>query len=150
MFLPVQPAWGFDIVIKRLLRYKVILPSNESHKENPMAFKESETKQIDWIMQKFWYKNRPPEHARHQVDLSYEINNQAVEIFLLRAFWRDPSQTVREPIVKSTYVKKSGKWKIYWQRADMRWHLYEPYPEAVDLETVLQVVEEDPYGCFWG
>ncbi len=116
----------------------------------PMAFTDSEKKQVDWILQKFWQRNRPPEHAKHQVDLSYEIRNQSVEIFLLRVFWKDQSQTVREPIAKATYVKKSGKWKIYWQRANMRWHLYEPYPEAPDLETFLQVVEEDHYGCFWG
>ena len=115
-----------------------------------MAFTASETKQVDWIMRKFFNRNRPPERARHQVDLSYEIKNQSVEIFLLRVFWRDQSQTVREPIVKATYDKNSRKWKIYWQRADMRWHLYEPYPEAQDLEIVLQIVEEDPYGCFWG
>ncbi len=115
-----------------------------------MAFTDSEKKQVDWVLQKFWQKNRPPERARHQVDLHYEIKNQSVVIFQLRVFWLNHSQTVREPIAKATYVKKSGKWKIYWQRADMRWHLYEPYTEAQDLETFLQVVEEDPYGCFWG
>jgi len=115
-----------------------------------MAFRDSEKKQVDWIMRKFFHRNRPPEDARHQVDLSYEIKNQSVEIFLLRVFWRDQSQTVREPIAKATYVKKSGKWKIYWQRADMKWHLYEPCPEASDLETFLRVVEEDPHGWFWG
>jgi len=115
-----------------------------------MAFTDSDKKQVDRILQKFWHKNRPPEHAKHQVELSYEIKNQSVEIFLIRTFWQDKSQTVREPIAKATYVKKSRKWKIYWQRADMRWHLYMPYPEATNLKIVLQVVEEDSYGCFWG
>ena len=70
-----------------------------------MAFADSEKKQVDWILQKFWQRNRPPERARHQVDLSYEIKNQSVEIFLLRAFWRDTYQTVRGLIVKATYDK---------------------------------------------
>ena len=114
-----------------------------------MAFTDLEKKQVDSIMQKFWHKHRPPEHARHQVQLSYEIKNQSVEVFLIRVFGQDKSQTVREPIIKATYVKKLGIWKIYWLRDNMRWYLYEPFPEAVDLETVLQIVVDDYYGCYW-
>ena len=73
-----------------------------------MAFMDEENDQLDRIMRAFHHKKRPQEDARHQVDLSYEITNQSVEILLLRSFWMVPSQTVREPIAKATYLKKSG------------------------------------------
>jgi len=39
-------------------------------------------------------------------------------------------------VAKTTYVKKSGLWKVYWQRADMKWHSYDPMPEVGSLEGV--------------
>jgi hypothetical protein len=35
-------------------------------------------------------------------------------------------------------------------RTDLKWHRYEPTPEAVDLEGFLAIVEDDHYGCFYG
>ena len=48
---------------------------------------------------------------------------------------------------KITYVKKSGIWKLYWMRADLKWH---PYKEFGDLNKLLEEVKADPNSCFWG
>ncbi len=32
----------------------------------------------------------------------------------------------------------------------MRWHAYEPHPEAESLEEALHIVDADEHGCFWG
>ena len=48
---------------------------------------------------------------------------------------------------KLTYVKSSDMWKLYWMRADLKWHLYEEYQNLGDL---LEEVKKDPNGCFWG
>jgi len=48
---------------------------------------------------------------------------------------------------KITYVKKSNSWKLYWMRADLKWHLYDEYST---LDEALKEVKEDPNGCFWG
>lgn len=28
----------------------------------------------------------------------------------------------QKPAAKATYVRKTDRWKIYWQRADLKWH----------------------------
>jgi hypothetical protein len=48
---------------------------------------------------------------------------------------------------KITFVKKNKNWKLYWKRADLKWHLYEEYSHLDDL---LKEVRTDRYGCFWG
>lgn len=48
---------------------------------------------------------------------------------------------------KLTYVKSANIWKLYWMRADLKWHLYEEYKKLDDL---LQEVKMDPHHCFWG
>jgi hypothetical protein len=54
------------------------------------------------------------------------------------------------PFAKATYVKTTGTWKVFWQRADLRWHGYEPVPHVGSVEKFLAVVDEDKYGCFFG
>ena len=54
------------------------------------------------------------------------------------------------PVAKATYVKSQNKWKIYWHRADMKWHGYEPEPDVDKIEDFLKIVEEDKYACFFG
>ena len=36
------------------------------------------------------------------------------------------------------------------QRADLRWHRYDPEPEAGRIEDVLNILNRDEYGCFYG
>src|SRR5690606_6678422 len=53
-----------------------------------MAFSELETKRVEKAVGKFVEGHRPPPHSRHELDLSYRINGQSVEIFEVRPRWR--------------------------------------------------------------
>ncbi len=57
---------------------------------------------------------------------------------------------MESPIAKATFVKKQRFGKIYWQRADLKWHRYEPTSEVKTIEEFLKVVEEDDFCCFGG
>jgi len=35
-------------------------------------------------------------------------------------------------------------------RADGQWHAYQPFPSSASLEKILEAIEQDPHGCFWG
>ena len=59
-------------------------------------------------------------------------------------------QRHQRPFAKATYVRTQKIWKIYWQRADLKWHSYEPVPTVKTIDAFCAAVEEDPYGCFWG
>jgi len=41
-------------------------------------------------------------------------------------------------------------WKLYWKRADLKWHGYDPHPEAANLAEALRVIDEDAFRCFLG
>ena len=87
-----------------------------------MPFTEFETARIEAAMSDFMAERRPPVEIRDKLDLAYRIEGQSVVIFSIRPFWRDPKETIEEPAAKATYVRKSDRWKIYWQRADMKRH----------------------------
>jgi len=115
-----------------------------------MAISEFEIKRVEKTMEGYLDRARPPVHIRNELDIGYRIANQSVELFEIRPAFQDPSTKIELAIAKATYVKKEGNWKIYWMRADMKWHRYEPVPDADNLDEFISVIEDDHYGCFYG
>jgi len=115
-----------------------------------MAISEFEIRRVEKIMNDYLERTRPPVHIREELDVGYRIEGQSVELFEVRPAFDDSSKIIEHAIAKTTYVKREGFWKIYWMRADLKWHRYKPAPEATDLETFLSIIEDDHYGCFYG
>ena len=115
-----------------------------------MTFSEFEIKRCEMSVAKFIRKRRPPPHLRDEVDLAFRIVNQSVEIHEIRAHWEDASRKVESPIAKATYNKRRRNWKVFWRRADLKWHGYTPRLVVPSIEDFLDVVDKDEYGCFFG
>ena len=115
-----------------------------------MALSEFSRKYFEKIMNDYLKRTRPPTHIRDELNIGYRIENQNIELFEIRPSFRNPSQKIEQAIAKATYVIRAGIWKIYWKRADLKWHKYEPVLEAVDFEGFLAIVDDDHYGCFHG
>ena len=101
-------------------------------------------------MDNFIIKIRPAEEIREQLDISYKIEKQSIIIFEIRPNWRDANLKMESGIAKATFVKSDKLWKIFWMRADLKWHSYKPKPVVGDVSIFLKTVEEDKHGCFWG
>lgn len=116
-----------------------------------MALSEFETRRFEQIVQQYVDRRRPPPHIRPELDLGCRVTGQSVEIFEIRPVWRGaPGEKMEHPVAKATYVKSQAIWKIYWQRADLKWHRYDSDAEVGSLEAFLAVVEKDEFGCFYG
>jgi hypothetical protein len=115
-----------------------------------MGFSEIEKKRHEKTLDAYMQRRRPAPHVRPQLDISYRITGQSMEVFTIRPAWRRPGEFMEHSVIKATYVKRSGTWKVYWQRADLKWHRYEPEPDVETLQEVVDIAERDEYGCFWG
>jgi hypothetical protein len=116
-----------------------------------MAFSEFEIKRYEQIVGRYVEGRRPAPSIRPKLDLGSRVKGQTVEIFEIRPVWRGKAgEKMESPVAKATYVKARRIWRIFWQRADLKWHSYEPVAEVVNLEDFLAVVERDEYGCFYG
>jgi hypothetical protein len=111
---------------------------------------EIQQKRVENAVAAFIAKRRPPEDIRHLVDLSFSFDGRNVEIFEIRPWWKNHAQKVNEAVAKTRYVKSRDRWIVYWQRADMKWHRYQPVPEVRTVEAFLRLVDQDEYGCFFG
>lgn len=107
-------------------------------------------KRVENAVSAFIARRRPPAHIRDEVDLAFRFDGRSVEIFEIRPVWNDPSQKIEAPVAKARHLKARGRWLVYWQRADLKWHKYGPMPEVETIEQFLALVAEDAYACFFG
>lgn len=80
----------------------------------------------------------------------YKVDGQSVILFEVRPQWNDPSKYLELPYAKLTFVRSRNLWKLYWRRADLKFHNYQPKSSARDLSALVEEIEKDPYGCFHG
>jgi Protein of unknown function (DUF3024) len=115
-----------------------------------MPLSQLETKRVEKALLVFLKEHRPPPHVRSKLDFGFRITGQSVELFEIRPQWDKPSVKREHPFAKATYVKTTGTWKVFWQRADLKWHGYEPAPQVGSIEQFLAIVGADEYSCFFG
>lgn len=108
------------------------------------------TAEVIEAMEKFIYKRRPPLEIRHQLDLSYKIDNQSVIIYEIRPRWNNPTEIMNIEIAKATFVKTQQHWNLFWKRSDLKWHTFQPKPNVKTIKEFADLVDEDSHNCFWG
>jgi hypothetical protein len=115
-----------------------------------VTLSEIEMKRCEKLVAEFIERRRPPAHLRKEVDLAFRTKGQSVEIFEIRSHRTQKGKPVEHRIAKATYLKGKRSWKIFWLRADLKWHRYEPCSEVDSFEDFLLIVGEDDHGCFFG
>ena len=122
-------------------------------KETPnyinMAFELTHTVDTIEIMENYIQRNRPPEHIRKKLDISYRIENQSIFLSEIRPMFMNPAEKIQLDYAKTIYVKKTNKWKVYWMGANLKWYPY-PKPEVNSLKAFLKFVDKDEYHYFKG
>lgn len=115
-----------------------------------MAISIFQTLDVIEALENYIYKIRPPEELRNQVDITYKIEDQSVIIYEIRPHWNKPDEIIESSIAKTTYVKKTNNWKVFWMQSDLKWHAYKPMPVVKTLNEFVELVDKDEHSCFWG
>jgi hypothetical protein len=114
-----------------------------------MALSDLQQAQVDRLLRPIIANADRPD-VREQLRLDYRIEANAVILFESRIRWDDRSQWLEEPVAKFRYVHSISRWRLFCQFSDLRWHGYEPLPEAASLDELVAEVMRDPTGIFWG
>lgn len=116
-----------------------------------MAFTDIEIAEHMKVLEdSFWSRRRPPQHLRDKIREGQRFIDQSIELFVVRPGFIRPGKDLEESIAKVRYVRTQDVWRIFWKRADGKWHSYQPCPEAKSLADALRVIDEDAYCCFFG
>jgi hypothetical protein len=114
-----------------------------------LAFSEIELKRIEGIVVPFC-RRRSPVHARHQVRTEYRVKGQDVLIIEVRTVWDDPTRWMEHGIAKIRFNRAANEWRLFWQRASLKWQAYEPLAKSRELSVLVEEIDRDPNGCFFG
>jgi hypothetical protein len=98
----------------------------------------------------FIEKRRPPLHIRPKLDFRADIKGSDVVIVEVRPSFRNKRRIIEHPVAKMKWVDSRQVWRLFWMRADLKWHSYDPLSEAADIDTLLFEVDRDPHCCFFG
>lgn len=88
--------------------------------------------------------------VRKQLDFGYSWDGQTALMFEIRPQLNDPKNILELPYAKLRFVKASKIWKLYWMHGSGKWEAYEPKPESANLQLLLDEIDHDGYGCFFG
>jgi len=101
---------------------------------------------------KRYVESKRPENLeiRKQLDLGFSYDGQIIELFEIRPMWNNPKEIQNIPFAKIRFYKSKQIWNLYWMRASGKWELYEPFPNSTHLAKIIEIIEEDKHGCFYG
>lgn len=114
-----------------------------------MAFSQIELKRIEQTVGELCRK-RSPAHLSHQLRLEYSVKGHEVVLYERRPRWNNPQEWGESPIAKIKYVRAVNEWRLYWMRADLKWHEYDGCSASADLEKLVEEIDADPLACFFG
>lgn len=106
-------------------------------------------KQIEATLGAFC-KERIPPHIRDKVRLEFSFQGNSVLLNEERPYFQNPSQWTSSPIAKFKFDQKDKTWSLYYPDRNSKWHLYDHAKPSRQFVHLLQAVEQDPTGIFWG
>jgi len=92
---------------------------------------------------------RPPLHLRDKVREGQRFTDRSIELFPVRPAFNRPGGQIEESIARIQHMPRLRVWHLFWQRADGRWHRYQPCPQTESLSEALRIIHEDTNGCFF-
>jgi hypothetical protein len=114
-----------------------------------LALTEVQKAQVDKLLTAYCAKRVPPA-VQSKVRVGYRIEGNAVILYEERPAFRPPHDWQEMVVAKFTYVGTQREWRLYCQHRDLRWHTYQALPAASSFAKLLDEVDADPTGIFWG
>lgn len=92
----------------------------------------------------------PPTFRRQRV-LGFVIEGDAIALHESRPICGIEGMRRRVDIARFRYEPGSGAWRLAWNdREPTRWRPHPRTPATRSLPMLLALVDQDPYGLFWG
>ena len=91
-----------------------------------------------------------PIWVRDKVVLQFRIHRHDVMLFEKRPLFNDPEKWIHSDVAKFRLNATAGAWSLLWQDRNARWHFYDNCEPSPEIERLLEEVDSDPTGIFWG
>lgn len=99
-------------------------------------------------------EERIPERVRDELRLDFNFWGNNVNLVEKRIRWKNKEEWIDIRVAQFRYDPDTERWSLLWVDSNDRLH---PYKELVpeftpekDLSKLIQEVDDDPTGIFWG
>ena len=114
-----------------------------------MAFSELEKKRIEKIFTDYCEKKVPPQY-RNELRVEFQIRGNEVSLLECRAPWRGEGDWTRTKVARFKKDPKTETWLLFWADRNNKWREYSPLSFHARIEKLLDEVEKNENGAFWG
>ena len=114
-----------------------------------MSIPQSTRNQIDLALTEYCRSKVPPRFA-HKLRLGYTVRGNGVTLFEERPGMFDAKEWIRVVVAQFRHTPSTGTWSLHCADRNSRWHLYDDIDPTSDFRVLLDEVEADPTGIFWG
>ena len=114
-----------------------------------MALDELQKRRVNNILKKFC-NDRIPSELKSDIKIEFSIMGNYVTLFEKRRYFKDPTQWTERKIAQFRYDLNENKWKLFWWRHTGKWYKYEDTKPKNNLQNLVDEVDKDPTGIFWG
>ena len=91
-----------------------------------------------------------PLHVRDRVWATYKWRGDSVTLFEWRPLFDRPQESVDIKVAQFRYEAVRGFWSLFCADRNGKWHRYDAFPSSKRISDLLEEVNEDPTGIFWG
>lgn len=114
-----------------------------------MSLPEVIKSQIEKVLAPYCVSKVPPD-LQEQLRVGFKYWGNSVTLFQERPTFWEPETWVDIVVAQFRYDQKNKRWTLYCADRNSRWHLYDLIEPTPDFEALLEEVDEDPTGIFWG
>jgi len=100
-----------------------------------------------------WARDRIPEDVRDQVWIELDVSDRAITILECRPSWNPDligADPTRCSIARLRYTKKRQEWSLFWRDRDLKFHAYDLANPSAKVVDLLDEIDLDRTGIFWG
>jgi Protein of unknown function (DUF3024) len=107
---------------------------------------------LDVAAVRAYCEQRVPPYAPHQVHVDAVVSRGAVTVVERRAPWREDygPEWSTAGIARLRCTAGRGEWTLYWRDRNARWQRYERVEPSSNITALLDEIDSDPTGIFWG
>jgi hypothetical protein len=106
-------------------------------------------KQVEKILDDYCEK-KIPHSVRDKLWLKTKFRGNSVTLVECRPFYQDPSKIIETVVAQFRFDPGNETWTLYCADRNSRWHLYSLADPSRRLDDLLNEVDADPTGIFWG
>lgn len=114
-----------------------------------MALSEFEKKRVEKLLTAYC-ENKIPPHLRDRIKIEFRIRGNEVSLFESRPHMQCGGEWISMKVARFKKDPETETWELYWADRNSKWRRYPPLPFHRDIEKLLQEVDKNESGAFWG